>query len=491
VNGDPIVVIGSGPAGAAAARALCNAGARVLVLEAGARRRARGLTVRAKGLTVFRFRRPLESRSAVHGTGDPRVIVHEDIAPGGLSNHWSCAVPRFSEADFADARRAGEAFAWPIDYGDLAPWYDEVEPLLRISGAASSSSPQVPAGHVSHVRTLAGDWARVANSAAEFGRGLLPTPYAFGDETTLTPSGTVFNAFVRLIEPERRAGRLDVRYDARVVRLEWSASARRVSAVVCADPGGAETRVACRAVVVAASALRSIEILLRSKSADFPAGLGNTDGVLGRYLHDHPLGKILVDLDVPLPLSPPAYLTRPDLERAQPLLAAACLQWGGAALMLRTLLDGHPGRTRRVGFNLFGSMRPRVDDGIGLDSSSGAEGALDLGIVHPPEAIAALDQARDDLLATFERSGMGPRVHRWRVEPVGESNHFGGTCRMHRSPRFGMLDGWSRMHAVPNVAVADSAAFTTGPEKNPVLTAMALAARAADRLARDVRSGDI
>jgi choline dehydrogenase-like flavoprotein len=47
------------------------------------------------------------------------------------------------------------------------------------------------------------------------------------------------------------------------------------------------------------------------------------------------------------------------------------------------------------------------------------------------------------------------------------------------------------MHAVPNVAVADSAAFTTGPEKNPVLTAMALAARAGDRLGKDLRAGNV
>jgi choline dehydrogenase-like flavoprotein len=60
---------------------------------------------------------------------------------------------------------------------------------------------------------------------------------------------------------------------------------------------------------------------------------------------------------------------------------------------------------------------------------------------------------------------------------------------MHASPRLGMLDRWSRLHAVPNVAVADSAAFTTGPEKNPVLTSMTLAARGADRLASDLRGG--
>jgi choline dehydrogenase-like flavoprotein len=62
---------------------------------------------------------------------------------------------------------------------------------------------------------------------------------------------------------------------------------------------------------------------------------------------------------------------------------------------------------------------------------------------------------------------------------------------MHASPRFGVIDRFSRVHGVPNVAVADSSAFTTGPEKNPVLTAMALGARAAANLAEQVKRGDL
>ena len=65
----------------------------------------------------------------------------------------------------------------------------------------------------------------------------------------------------------------------------------------------------------------------------------------------------------------------------------------------------------------------------------------------------------------------------------GQSVHLGGTVRMHRDPAFGVLDEWNRMHEVPNVVVCDSSCFTTGPEKNPTLTAMAIAARAGHHLA--------
>src|SRR4029077_11811852 len=103
------------------------------------------------------------------------------------------------------------------------------------------------------------------------GRSLAPMPYAYGAETTVTLSGTVFNSYVRLVKPELRSGRLSVRFDARVVRLEWSRQDRRVAAVILRDARtGVEGRVACRAVVLAAGAIGTAEILLASSSAEFP-----------------------------------------------------------------------------------------------------------------------------------------------------------------------------------------------------------------------------
>jgi len=70
----------------------------------------------------------------------------------------------------------------------------------------------------------------------------------------------------------------------------------------------------------------------------------------------------------------------------------------------------------------------------------------------------------------------------------GTAKHYGGTARMHASPRFGVTDGFNRLHEIPNVVLVDASCFTTGAEKNPTLTVMALTARSADRLARDLRA---
>jgi choline dehydrogenase-like flavoprotein len=489
-----VVVVGSGPPGAAAALFLSQAGAEVLLLEAGSKRSALGLTARVRGITVLRLRRPLRTRRAVTPTVEPDTQVFEELAPGGLSNHWSCAVPRFAPDDFADAERAGEAFVWPIRYDDIAPWYDKVEPLLHIAGATRGSG-QLPAGRVSHERTLPSDLGPLADEARRCGRTLTPMPYAYGAETTLTPSGTVFNSFVRLVRPELGAGRLKVRYGARVLRLDWSRSSRRVEAVVFRDVRtGSEERVPCRAVILAAGAIATPEILLSSSSAEFPEGLGNTHGVLGHYLHDHPLAKLVVDLGTPISFYPPCYLTRPDLNLTPPLFAAAGMQWSGVALLARSLLRGRPGALPWMGFNVFGTMAPTRDDWIareGAPARPDGTPPLRIHLSHPPAAKQALEKVREDLVSVLERTGLKPRVRIWHLEPPCASVHYGGTCRMHASPQFGMLDARSRLHAVPNVVVADSAAFTTGPEKNPVLTSMALAARAAHGLAQELESGDL
>lgn len=487
-----VVVIGSGPAGAAATVFLEAAGARVLLLEAGSEHAERGLTLRLRGLTVAKHRRALRQRAQVRRTGDAAAQLNEELAPGGLSNHWSCAVPRFSEADFEDAARAGEAYAWPLGYADLAPWYDRVEPLLHVAGP-SYGVTQLPAGRVRTAHGLDADWSGLVSVAERAGRAILPMPYAYGAESTVTFSGTVFNAFVRLVKPLLKSGRISARYNARVVRLEWSREKRRVEAVIFRDTlTGTEGRVPCRAVVVAAGAVNSAEVLLRSSSAEFPEGLGNTHGVLGRYLHDHPLGKLVIDMAAPISIHPATYITRLALERSQALYAAAGMQWSGAAIYAKSLLSRKPGRLPWIGYSVFGTMAPSRDNFVALsDPQNSASTDLDLHVQHEPEALKTLDDTKDQIITLLNDAGLGARTRIWHHEPVGNSNHYGGTVRMHASPQYGMLDAFSRVYGVPNVMVADSAAFTTGPEKNPVLTAMALAARGSDRLAEDLRSGDL
>ncbi len=487
-----VVVIGSGPAGATAALFLSRAGLEPLVLEAGSGKANLGLTARVRGVTVAKVKPPLIERADLIRTGDPTAQLFESLAPGGLSNHWACAVPRFSSDDFEDAARGGPAYAWPLTYEDLVPWYDQIEPLMCIAGS-DRDRPRLPAGHVSRVQALGPEWEPVTAAAAKRGRDVVAMPYAYGAETTLTRAATPFNAFTRLVAPAARAGGLSVRFDAMALRLEWSRSENRVSAVIYRNPStGAEERIPCRAVVVAAGAVASAQILLESRDSEHPNGLGNQVGLVGRYLHDHPLAKLVVKLGRALPITPASYITRPALSSTEPLYASAFMQWSGVAALAQSALAGHPGRTQQLGYSVFGTMIPTFEDHIAvLETSDRSKRApLAYSLTYPRKAVELLERSRDELLAILAEAQLAPEVEVFKVEAPGNSVHYGGTCRMHASPEHGVVDPYCRVFGARNLVVADSAVFTTGPVKNPVLTAMALAARASHRLAQDLRSGD-
>ena len=213
---------------------LVRAGVDVTLLEAGTADAARGFTATLGGWTAIRLHRSLSVRSeGVTATGDPGALLYEDLSPGGLTNHWSCAVPRFSEEDFLDARRAGEAFTWPIEYNDLACWYNRVEPLLSIAGAASDV-PQLVAGRGSQ-GSGAGQELDAGNPGGTGkGSGTCGGSVHIWFDHHVTRSGTVFNSFVRLVRPEMGTGRLDVtlrgsRHTSGMVRRYEASDRRRLS----------------------------------------------------------------------------------------------------------------------------------------------------------------------------------------------------------------------------------------------------------------------
>jgi choline dehydrogenase-like flavoprotein len=98
-------------------------------------------------------------------------------------------------------------------------------------------------------------------------------------------------------------------------------------------------------------------------------------------------------------------------------------------------------------------------------------------------------KAREHLMQLMQDAGHKGAIR--QIVPTlvpGTAKHYGGAARMHASPRFGVTDGFNRLHDIPNVLVVDASCFTTGAEKNPTLTVMALAARSAERLAGDLKA---
>ena len=474
-----------------AAHELVQRGIPTVMLESGTTP-PRGALVRVAGRNVFRLDDRIAPSDDFDATGDPDTKWTFNLALGGLSNQWTGAVPRFAPQDFTEGERLHERYRWPLSYDDLGPFYAEAERHLEVT-ASPGDLPALPAGVAAHVRHLPADWRLVARTALEHGQGLTVLPLADGPPWLWARRGTAFNSYSTIVQRLQRSGLFELRTGAHALSAEWSGGSRRITAVVYHDRATAgEYRLSADAVVVACGALRSTKFLFDSACPDFPDGIGNSEGLLGRYLHDHPKEWWSFETDRPVSrLSPAAYLTRRPYDTSPPLLATS---WTlGLSSRRDRLLSLTPARTRRVGVQVFGSMRPTEDHYVRPHHDKVDEFGrpqLEVCIRFADDELANVVASREHLLGVMADAGYG-----CRLDPVvpqlvpGHAVHYGGTARMHHSRRYGVLDEWNRPFDVPNLIVTDASCFTTNSEKNPTLTVMALAARAAAHLADDLRSG--
>lgn len=487
-----VVVIGSGPAGAMAAHELVRHGISVVMLESGTEFQG-GLLVRLMGRNIFRRAPPLTPNDDFTVSGDPRTTWHTNLAPGGLSCQWTGAVPRFAPEDFTEGERLHAQYRWPITYQELAPFYERVERLMDIT-AGFSDVPNLPAGMAAFKHRIPEDWQAVAKVARSRGQGLTALPLADGPPNLAAFRGAAFNSFTTIVRKLQKAANFTLITGAHALQVEWNGMKKQASAVIYQDIGkGVQQRIETSAVVVACGALSSTKLLFDSACKDFPKGLGNAEGVLGRYLHDHPREWWSLKLDKPISLlAPAAYLTRLPYATSEPLLANSwTLGLGSVNDKVKSRL-GLKGDT--VGVQVFGSMVPKKDYGVRSNAAKcDAFGlpVLDICIRYDDVVIENMVRARAHLVSMMEEAGYRAKMSDVvpRLFP-GTSVHYAGTVRMHGSRKYGMLNARNRIYDVPNVVVCDASCFTTGSEKNPTLTSMAIAARAADGLARDLKASE-
>ena len=342
-----VIVVGSGAAGGQTAYTLTMEGARVLMLEAGRNYDPLTETPMFHTPDQAALREAATSDkpfgfydATVDGgwqvPGEPYVQTRSDPGGrfewwrarmlGGRTNHWGRVSLRNGPYDFKPHSRDGLGFDWPISYEEIAPYYDKVELLIGVYGSNEGleNTPDSPAGCLlpapkplvsdlmiaKHGRELgipvvAGhravltrqlDWKRspaklhpgnpqaqaiiaadMRNRAACF----WATPCGRGCSIRANYQSTTVH-----LPPALQTGRLDIVTDA-MVREVTLAKHGFASGVHFVDKTtGKQLHAAARVVVLAASALESVRILLNSQSAQFPQGLANSSGLVGKYLMD-------------------------------------------------------------------------------------------------------------------------------------------------------------------------------------------------------------
>jgi choline dehydrogenase-like flavoprotein len=317
-------------------------------------------------------------------------------------------------------------------------------------------------------------------------------PLADGPPFLFLRRGTSFNSYSKLLSKLRGKPGFKLITQAHALKLEWDGQKKKVVSVIyCDKQTAAHHRLRASAFIIACGPINSPKLLFNSSCTDHPNGMGNGVGLLGKYLHDHPREWWAVDVDTPLTsLSPPAYLTRLPHASSDPLLASS---WTlGAFGTVGKIKSRFGQKTSYFGVQVFGTMVPAEKYYVGPARDEKDEfgfPALEVHISFDENVLHNMIKARKHLMQLMHDAG-----HRGKIREIvpqlvpGTAKHYGGAARMHTSPKFGVTDGFNRLHEIPNLLVVDASCFTTGAEKNPTLTVMALAARAADHLAHDLKA---
>jgi choline dehydrogenase-like flavoprotein len=311
-----VCIVGSGAGGGMTAHALTQAGARVVMLEAGgewfASKNAQMMmptwaSPRRGGSSRIR---PFGEFDACDGgwdiEGEPYTVASGSSFRwwrarmlGGRTNHWGRISLRFGPDDFRGKSRDGLGDDWPISYDDVAPYYDRVDQLVGIFGS-KEGLPNDPDGQFLPAPAPRCYELMVKRASDRLNITCIPSRLSILTRAHNGRAGchfcgqcnrgcTVkanFSSPDVLVAPALATGRLTLLTNAMAREVTVGTDGLATGVSYIDKRTGADMHVRARIVVLAASACESARILLNSKSSRFPQGLANSSGTVGKYLTD-------------------------------------------------------------------------------------------------------------------------------------------------------------------------------------------------------------
>ena len=142
----------------------------------------------------------------------------------------------------------------------------------------------------------------------------------------------------------------------------------------------------------------------------------------------------------------------------------------------------------------MGSVLPRFENHVSIDpvvKDAWGIPSLRISARYTANEFKMATDAMNTLSELCHTAGFEMLAQHDQMVPPGESIHELGTCRMGDNPKTSVLNKWNQTHDVKNVFVVDGSAFVTGGSQNPTLTITALAMRAADYMAEEMRKGSL
>ena len=551
------IVIGSGMSGGWAAKELCDKGLKTLVLERGREvKHIEDYPTATKNPWDFplRGRLPLEvteanpivDRCYAFGDATKHFFVKDADHPyiqekpfdwirgyqtGGKSLLWARQVQRWSRFEFEAPGRDGFAVDWPIRYDDLAPWYSYVEKFVGISGNRDGletlpDSEVMKAWEMNCVEKHIQQRIKESYKDRDFVIGRcahLTEPQEIHKQQgrgqcqarTLCergcPFGGYFSANSSTLPWAMKTGNMTLRPFSVVHSIIYDEKKGKASGVRVIDSNTKEVfEYYARIIFVNAAALNSNLLLLNSTSSRFPNGLGNDNGLLGKFVAFHnyrgTVGATFEGYEDtyyygrrPTAIMMPSFRNvrkqEEDFMRGYMTFYSASRMRTGTEGIGAELKEaaGKPG-TWYVGMMMQGETVPIESNHVRLSTDQkDAWGIPQLitSIEHTDNDVKVMNDFLEQAQEMLDKAGCKNITPRDSKQAPGLDIHEMGGVRMGRDPKTSLLNKWNQFHSCKNVFVTDGACMTSVGNQNPSLTFMAMTARAANYAVEEIKRGNL
>ncbi len=445
-----VCIVGSGFAGLTAALHTVSHGLRTVIVEAGS---ARGVPSDKDSLSAS-----LQYTNSGEFHYDP--AAHRRIQVGGTSNHWGGIVNRLRPSDFRMQSEFGIGADWPIDYGELAPYYCKAERALWVEGFAPVEGAE-PARDCAYPQLLAAPYrapkARLAGTRLRFfspGRSRRdghPVRLILQevDEFTSSPYGTLLS-------------------DLQATRVV--AQGGVIDHVVTRSADGGLQKIRARVFVIAAGVIETPRLLLLSTSPAFPEGLANQSRLVGRHFSAHPAFPWKFQLKNALRMPPGLFRSHDfnDVFRRENLNASHFqlrVQGSSALWQLQPEMESRPENLVRLSSERDRFGDPLADVVLGFSQRDWQTRQRGVDLLHGYAKRLAIEPP--DITTSPN----------WRSHPAG-------TCRMGTDASHSVVDRDGKVFGVENLYLAGACVFPSTGTSNPTLTVVALAMRLGEHLVR-------
>ena len=550
------IVIGSGISGGWAAKELCEKGLKTLVLERGrdvvhlkdyptATKNPWDFDHAGKKTIALTKNNPVVSKCYAYNETSEHFFVKDAEHPyiqekpydwirgyqvGGKSLLWARQTQRWSKYDFEGPARDGFG-DWPIRYKDIEQWYTHVELFAGISGNYDKldtlpDGSFLPAWQMNTVekQMQTNIMKKFADRSVIQGRcAHLTEPQPIHIEQGRQacqarslcergcPFGGYFSSNASTIPWAQKTGNLTLQPNSVVHSIIYDEATQKAKGVKVIDAITKKaTEYFAKIIFVNASTLNTNLILLNSISKRFPNGLGNDNGLLGKYIAFHNYrGSLSAKVDGNLdqyyygrrPTQPMMPNFRNVHKQETDFLRGYMVFFGAGRSKASAEGIGAEFKEKstelggwHVSMMMQGETVPKESNHVRLSTDKVDEWGI-------PQLITSIgyDENDERLLKDFLQVGAElldaagcKNISSWdSKQSPGLDIHEMGGVRMGNDPKTSLLNSWNQLHHCKNVFVTDGACMTSTSTQNPSLTFMALTARAANYAVAALKKGDL